>query len=235
MTILLGIDIETTGLDPEQDRVIEIGAVLWDAGEENPIHMTSCLVNEFDGTVPPEITALTGITTWQIQEYGVSLDVALEKLISQAHDANYLVAHNADFEKSFLEKRGFEAVAGWVDTMTDIVYAPMKGHGSLSAICMTHGIFNPMPHRALPDALAMMQVLAKYDLEKVIERSKEPTILVVAQVNFEEKDRAKNLAYRWNRSEAPRQWSKKIKASDLDQEIILTKAAGFEIREVVAA
>ena len=91
-------DIETTGLSPVQDRVTEIGAVRVRGGE---------VVEEQDWLVDPErpipanITALTGITDEMVRgqlKEGEALE-AFERFCGP--DA-VLVAHNAEFDVSFL-------------------------------------------------------------------------------------------------------------------------------------
>ena len=42
--ILLSLDFETTGLDPANDRVIEVGAVLWSTAQHRVLAAVDCLV-----------------------------------------------------------------------------------------------------------------------------------------------------------------------------------------------
>src|SRR5512136_469305 len=56
--ILVSLDLETTGLDPQRDAIIEIGAVKFRGDEILDIFAT--LVNPAR-SIPPKITDLTGI------------------------------------------------------------------------------------------------------------------------------------------------------------------------------
>ena len=162
MPLLVGIDLETTGLDPQIDSIIEVGMVLWDTESCGLLKAFSSLVMpEF--AIPAEVTHLTGIDQHMTMQSAGSAIAYLQRL---CEGAVYMVAHNADFEKSFLKKHGF-TFPRWIDTKTDLPYPPSKGEGPLNSILMNHGLFNPMPHRALTDALAMMQLLSLYDFREV--------------------------------------------------------------------
>jgi len=92
------IDIETTGLSFDEDRIIEVAAIHVKNG-----HVTdefSTLVRSCD-IVPPEITALTGITTDMMLQ-GMAPAEALSKLCDFI-GSNRLVCHNASFDLTFLQ------------------------------------------------------------------------------------------------------------------------------------
>ncbi|MCF6267986.1 MAG: 3'-5' exonuclease [Desulfuromusa sp.] len=93
------LDFETTGLYPDNgDRVIEIGAVLLRNQE---------IVDRFQSLVNPgffvnrEIENITGITNAMLGEAPPALEV-MEKFLKFI-DTHPLVAHNASFDRSFLE------------------------------------------------------------------------------------------------------------------------------------
>lgn len=93
------LDFETTGLYPDNgDRVIEIGAVLLRNQE---------IVDQFQSLVNPgffvnrEIESITGITNAMLSEAPPAPDV-MEKFVKFI-DTHPLVAHNASFDRSFLE------------------------------------------------------------------------------------------------------------------------------------
>ena len=74
MAILLGIDVETSGLEPKVDRIIELGACTFDWDTKMPMQILSELIDpkmendEFK--LPEEITKITGITDEALGRYG---------------------------------------------------------------------------------------------------------------------------------------------------------------------
>jgi len=93
------VDLETTGLNPETDEIIEIGAIKLEGGEIKDI---------FNKLIKPEkpvtqnITDLTGINDEMLHG-----ELPIKPVISKFKDFigdSILVAHNADFDISFLKK-----------------------------------------------------------------------------------------------------------------------------------
>jgi exodeoxyribonuclease X len=95
--VLRVIDIETTGADPTVDAIIEIASV--DLLKDGTIaNQRSALVRP-PRPVPPESSAV---------HHPIDEDLAfapqLEDVLDQFKGADAYVAHNADFERSFLER-----------------------------------------------------------------------------------------------------------------------------------
>lgn len=228
MTILLGIDFETTGLNHQTDQVIEVGMALYDTESRHIIQNESYLV--YAEEIPDDVTALTGITGKMCNAFGIALESVARRLHHMACDADWLVAHHADFEKSFMphfydslvepQVRMLSAVP-WIDTKTDLPYPPMKGKGTLNDIAMSHGVFNPQPHRALPDVHTMLSVLSQYDFAEVERYAKAETITMVCSFPYnatgERQALVKSLGYYWN-SEC-KWWHKPCKEFKQDEEI----------------
>lgn len=93
----VAIDLETTGLDPAQDRVMEIGLIRFDAGQE-----TACLSQLINplAEVPLRIQNLTGIIPAMLAQKATFPEVAaqIRELIGDLP----IVAHNAAFDMAFL-------------------------------------------------------------------------------------------------------------------------------------
>lgn len=94
------VDVETTGLDYEKDRIVEIG--LLKIKDNEITDSFECLIQS-GKTIPENIVQLTGITNAMVEEKGLTEGEALEKV--QALIGNdILVGYNVMFDISFLQK-----------------------------------------------------------------------------------------------------------------------------------
>jgi CRISPR-associated protein Cas2 len=92
------VDIETTGLSPDADEIIEIGALKVINGK------VSCTFHTFvriEGSIPVSIMELTGITDDMLREGGQAPQDALKAFVTFLSDMP-IVAHNASFDMNFL-------------------------------------------------------------------------------------------------------------------------------------
>lgn len=226
---LLGFDTETTGLDPEKDEVTEIGAVLFDTDSHQPVRITGYLV-KVSKPVSKEITALTGITSEMLDLYGIASKPALESVLRQMKSADFMCAHNAPFDKGFLQawckREGVEMPEiPWIDTKCDLVEAAylLGKSASLKYLAADHGFVYPA-HRAVNDVLAMLQILDRYPLDQIIERAQTPNVEVRAVVSFNDRLQAKERGYFWKPEQ--KLWVKQLK---LNMVAIEKEAAPFPV------
>ncbi len=158
------LDLETTGLDPARDRVIEIGAVAF-----TPDRITSTLEQLVDPgrAVPDVVLRLTGIKQEELRG-AANPDDALRRL------ADFLrgrqpVGHGARLDVEFLEAAGLWDGSQQVLDTLDIarILLPAAGSHSLPLLSTEMGFIQPRPHRALDDADATRQLLLRLREEAV--------------------------------------------------------------------
>ncbi|WP_373484866.1 PolC-type DNA polymerase III [Acetobacterium malicum] len=154
-------DLETTGLVPGNHKIIEIAAVR--VKNKQIIDSFSTLVNPHC-EIPAFITNLTNITNQMVTD-GMEERDALAKFLEFAGDT-ILVAHNAAFDMSFLNKalsdHGIVRENTAVDTlaMSRCLLTQINRH-NLKKLCSHFKIDIQNHHRALDDAAASAKVFVK--------------------------------------------------------------------------
>lgn len=148
MTSIVALDIETTGLDPARDAIIEIGAVRFNSRRIEDEWST--LINP-GREIPPFITRLTGITTGMVAG-APPIATVIGDLQNFVADLPIL-GHNVKFDVSFFRERGVFRENELLDTY-DLasVLLPSAGRYNLGALASYVGIPMPTAHRALEDA-----------------------------------------------------------------------------------
>jgi len=147
--IYVAIDLETTGLDPEADSIIEIGAVRFQG--DRVLEAWSSLVNP-GVPIPPKIQRLTGITPRDV-EGAPRLAAVLPRFLGVIRN-HPLVGHNIAFDVSFLTRAGVTLSNLTIDTfeLASIVLPKMASY-NLEQLTRALGLSSPTYHRSLADAL----------------------------------------------------------------------------------
>ncbi|MCR8843119.1 3'-5' exonuclease [Paenibacillus sp. SC116] len=150
------IDIETTGLDHENDYITEIAAIRTDGIREYGRFHTFVRLPE-GAEIPTEITELTGIKSEDLTGAPREWD-ALASLEAFAWDTT-LVAHNAPFDLSFIS-RVFEPEQFVCTRALSRLVEPNES-AKLVDVCTRHGIELYGHHRAMNDVGATVKVFVK--------------------------------------------------------------------------
>lgn len=136
------LDVETTGLDPDRDEIIELGMVRFSFSLEGEILATDppfSRLRQPSKPIPAEITRLTGITDEMVA--GKAIDAA--EVESFVEPAVIVIAHNAGFDRRFVE-RAFPIFArkAWGCSISDVPWREEGFEGSrLAYLAMRHGFF----------------------------------------------------------------------------------------------
>jgi predicted DnaQ family exonuclease/DinG family helicase len=152
------LDLETTGLDPARDRVIEVGAVAF-----TPDRVSGTLERLVDPgrAVPETVLRLTGIRQEELRG-AASAESALRELSEFLRDRQP-VGHGARLDVDFLSAAGlWDPAIEILDTL-DVarILLPGAASHSLPLLAIELGFSQPRPHRALDDADATRQLLLR--------------------------------------------------------------------------
>ena len=154
------LDLETTGLNPRTDKIIEIGALLVEDGE-----IFSTFVSP-GRKLLPQTTEITGITDEMLEHAPVFADIA-EKLLAFLGE-HVLLGHSIISDYAFLKKalvneqpKGFAFERNGLDTLKIARrFLPAEQKKALSALTAYFQIPHE-PHRALADAQATFLLYEK--------------------------------------------------------------------------
>ncbi len=150
MLSIVALDIETTGLDPVHDAIIEIGAVRFN-GNHVEGEWTS-LINP-NKVITPFIVQLTGITNDMVHD-APPIQAVIQQLADFVGDSPVL-GHNVQFDLSFLRRYKILKTNPVIDTYElASVLLPTASRYNLGALSKQLGVLQPATHRALDDARA---------------------------------------------------------------------------------
>jgi DNA polymerase-3 subunit epsilon/ATP-dependent DNA helicase DinG len=148
MPSIVCLDIETTGLDAQNDAIIEIGAVRFNGKRVEDEWST--LVNP-GKPIPPMIASLTGISNEMVKN-APPIRAVIQALADFVGDAPVL-GHNVRFDLSFLQRSNILMHNDVLDTYElAAALMPTASRYNLGGLAAQLGIMLPATHRALDDA-----------------------------------------------------------------------------------
>lgn len=216
---ILALDFETTGLDVENDRVTEIGAVIYDTERNKPIRVFNELVwSDSYPQLTDEVIQINGITMQDLKRFAKKPEEVWPKLHAAIKQFPIVMAHNgfgfdfpilkAELTRVALDFPKFQAI----DSGLDIPFPSHIFTRKLAHLAAEHGFANPFSHRAVFDVCTMLKIASGYEWGLLLERSKYPVVKVIARVSFQEKDRPKSQGFYWNRDK--KEWVRYVRECD---------------------
>ena len=179
----VALDLETTGLNPSTDRIIEIGAVKVVDG---------IIVSTYSTLVNPQIpinfkiNKLTGIDSQMLENQPLIGDI-IEDFVKYTEEMPIL-GHNIIFDFSFLKKAAVNNKLTFEKNGIDTLkmarrMLPHLEHKGLEYLCGYFSINPENSHRAMDDAVSAMRIYEKlYELNR-----KDKGFLETIKLNFSTK------------------------------------------------
>ncbi|MEE9554229.1 MAG: helicase C-terminal domain-containing protein [candidate division Zixibacteria bacterium] len=164
------IDLETTGLQPAKNEIIELGAARFVDGKL--VETFSQLVKPVR-KIPSEITGITGIDNETVKNAPV-LDSVFENFKRFLDESTWIVGQNINFDLGFLkphlseiENADLERKSLDTAALSRILFPRLQRY-SLSSLVAYFGVSRGSAHRALSDCRATGDVFVKL-LERLAE------------------------------------------------------------------
>ena len=213
------VDVETTGLNPNENGIIELGLLEFkflDSSTSVISSMYSALQDPGE-PITQEVTRLTGLDDAAVR--GQSIDWNLVRQFWER--ADIVIAHNAEFDRAFINtiREVADIKKHWACSVRHIDWRAKKfGSLKLNYLAADHGFVNPFAHRALFDCATTYRLISPY-LAELVSASREPEIEISAVGSpFESKDILKANGYRWDSER--RVWRKRVLPARLEAERI---------------
>jgi len=233
---LIGVflDIEATGLSVAEDKLIELGMVKFEYGEDGRIFR---IVDEFNTyqdpgiKIPEFITELTGITDDMVKGHKIS-EAAVADFLK---DVSLVIAHNAGFDRAFFETT-FPSIEtkAWACSLQDINWNNEKiSSHKLEYIAYKYNFFYE-GHRAIIDCLVGIHIMAQtlfaskqLALKQLLDNALQPRFRLWAKnAPYEHKDNLRTRKYRWDTHNINnfKAWSIELPESKVEAEINYLKS-----------
>lgn len=213
------VDCETTGLDPDDDAVIQLAMRRFRYDANGVITRIGASFSWFEDPgrpIPAEIKRMTGISDHDVAGHRFPDD----DIVWALTHVDVVVAHNASFDRGWIERR-FPAASGlpWACSMRDISWELHGFEGGKLALLAAQAGFFYSAHRADVDVDAVIGLLlhrfedGQTALSAMIENAEAPSWIVRARgAAFALKGRLRNRGYRWDAGR--RVWAKEVREGD---------------------
>jgi DNA polymerase-3 subunit epsilon len=215
------LDVETTGLDPNVDKTIEVAVMLFDVKHAQPVKSFASLIrgapsnNAYEiNRIPPAMLseALEPDAVWQAVRWIIE-------------PAEVVIAHNSEFDRQFVPDLG----KPWACSENDIVWPGRARGGALVQLALSLGIGVVSVHRAAADVDTIARILARFaetghDLEAVLLHAMRPKVRCHSLAPFEQKDVVKSFGFRW--SPEQKVWWRVMPFEDAEQLPFKVKVVG---------
>ena len=223
------LDLETTGLDKEEDKIIEIAIKCIEINKKNGEDIT--VIDSYESLqdpgfpIPENATKINGITDDMVKNQSIDWDY-VKNIFDKCQ---LIVAHNAQFDRSFMDlELPISQSKIWACSINDIDWDKRNFKSyKQELLCLWHGFYYES-HRAMMDINALIHLLTHSSyinnkpIVELIQNAKKPVCKVEALfAKFEYKNLLKKRNYKWYNSgnkKGESFWYKIISHKNMDTE-----------------
>lgn len=217
------IDVETTGLDPTTDEVIELSCILYSLSHNCVLQQVSTLVPVSVDVNPVEhINGISAGVANDLAVYSAEYGLKLCRHIFNSTQA--IVAHNAPFDKDFVLRycSKFDPLTPWIDTMAIPWPRATRQGCNLVELALCYGIPVWQNHRALTDCQLLAHIIQREPrAAELLAKELEPKVWVVASLasksNEDARTQVKELGFVWEGGDgsAPGCFARQVNINDV--------------------
>jgi DNA polymerase III epsilon subunit-like protein len=219
----LFLDFEATDKDVATARITQVSFSIFNIEEKKELfHYSSLILPEGEYEMDPVAQRITGISKEQLSEFGTPFAQAYDVLIGFCCRVDFVAAHNAlnyDYPLLLNEAKriGKETpeLPLIVDTRFDVPWPDHIETRKLTYLGAEFGIVNPAAHSARHDVDLMALLLFRFPIESILERARSPMVWVRANVNYDNREKAKAHRFLWDGGN--KWWVKLFKQCDLEK------------------
>lgn len=226
------VDFESTGLDPQSDRIIELGVVLWSAEHFSVLECYSALL---PATSNPA-ARFNGIPEALLACASREVDLSWQVFLSICERADAVVAHQADFDRAFIgaiihdmcqdsppDSFAEQLLAlhekDWICTIEDMEWPEPTPYKHLIGVALAHGVAVTSAHRAIQDCLLLARCLERLPdvgyLERALARSRRPKAEFISLAPFEENAVVKAAGFHFDGEH--KKWFRRMAIEDAEK------------------
>ena len=194
---LLVLDTETTGLDPNTCKMIELAAVQYHVETKTVLGSIQTLIYNHEN--PCE--SINNISVAALEAARDLHGPYYDTLRHMAQTSDYIVAHNAEFDKGFVDKAIGDLGKPWICSKKDLRFPRAGKSRRLGHLAYDHGIPVLNAHRSLDDVnilVSLLGVLTPEELISQIEDAKLPKFLWEAKTTYDQKELPKAAGFFWD-------------------------------------
>jgi DNA polymerase-3 subunit epsilon len=208
------LDCETTGTDPNVDRAIEVGAILFSVDHMAPVVSYAALLRA-DGQ-PAASEAVNGIPS-AILPFAPDAANVWSRIGPMFAASSAVLAHHAEFDRAFVPE-DLRGLRPWVCTMDDVAWPKGAGSKGLVALALAHGLGVATAHRALADCDLVARLLMRchelgHDVPAMLARGMRPKGRYKALVNYGTNALAKAAGFHFDG--VSKDWTRSMAVDDV--------------------